>query len=102
MMGFSPEAVLRGVEFFNELQGHQTSGIPDNKNQESDESMNVRLTIENHVATVTLARPDSLNAVDSSTRSELEAIWSQLETSADVRVIVLTGAGERASVLART
>jgi enoyl-CoA hydratase/carnithine racemase len=58
--------------------------------------MNVRLTIENHVATVTLARPDSLNAVDSPTRSELEAIWSQLEISADVRVIVLTGAGERA------
>ena len=43
-----------------------------------------------------MARPDSLNAVDSATRNELEAIWSQLETSADVRVIVLTGAGDRA------
>lgn len=58
--------------------------------------MNVRLTIEDHVATVTLSRPDSLNAVDSATANELQAIWSQLETNVDVRVIVLTGEGERA------
>jgi len=58
--------------------------------------MSVRLTIQDHVARVTLARPDSLNAVDSATREELLAIWSQLEASTDVRVIVLTGEGDRA------
>jgi len=58
--------------------------------------MNVVLAIENHVATVTLSRPDALNAVDSATRDELQAIWLQLERDADVRVIVLTGAGEKA------
>jgi enoyl-CoA hydratase/carnithine racemase len=58
--------------------------------------MNVRLTIEDHVATITLTRPDSLNAIDSATANELQAIWLQLEADADVRCIVLTGEGDRA------
>jgi enoyl-CoA hydratase/carnithine racemase len=58
--------------------------------------VNVRLAIENHVATVTLARPGSLNAVDLATEAQLQAIWSELESNRDVRVVVLTGEGERA------
>jgi len=58
--------------------------------------MNVRLTLQDHVATVTLARPDSLNAVDSATASELQAVWLQLEADPSVRCIVLTGEGDRA------
>jgi enoyl-CoA hydratase/carnithine racemase len=58
--------------------------------------MSVRLVIDRHVATVTLARPDALNAVDLQTESELQRIWSELEHNRDVRVIVLTGEGERA------
>jgi len=57
---------------------------------------NVRLTIEDHVATVTIARPGALNAIDSVTANQLQGIWAQLEANADVRVIVLTGEGERA------
>ena len=58
--------------------------------------MNVRLAIENHVARVMLARPEVLNALDRATETELEAIWSRLENDSDVRVIVLTGEGDRA------
>lgn len=58
--------------------------------------MNVRLEIENHVARVSLARPEVLNAIDRATEAELEGIWSQLESDPDVRVIVLTGEGDRA------
>jgi crotonobetainyl-CoA hydratase len=58
--------------------------------------MNVHLTIEDHVATVVLSRPNSLNAVDSATADELLAIWLQLESNSDVRAIVLTGEGDRA------
>jgi crotonobetainyl-CoA hydratase len=57
---------------------------------------NVRLTIEDHVATVTISRAGALNAIDSVTANELQGIWAQLEANADVRVIVLTGEGERA------
>ena len=58
--------------------------------------MSVRLVIDQHVATVTLARPEALNAVDLQTESELQRIWAELEHNRDVRVIVLTGEGERA------
>jgi crotonobetainyl-CoA hydratase len=55
-----------------------------------------RLTKDGHVARVTLDRPAALNAIDADTARELEAIWDALERDDDVRVIVLTGAGERA------
>jgi crotonobetainyl-CoA hydratase len=58
--------------------------------------MSVRLTIDQHVATVTLARPEALNAVDLETESELQRIWNELERNRDIRVVVLTGEGERA------
>jgi crotonobetainyl-CoA hydratase len=58
--------------------------------------MSVRLVIDQHVATVTLARPDALNAVDLATEAELQRVWTELEHSRDVRVVILTGEGERA------
>lgn len=58
--------------------------------------MSVSLQIENYVATVTLARPEVMNAVDLATEAELRRIWTELERREDVRVVVLTGAGERA------
>jgi len=57
---------------------------------------NVRFEVRDHVARVTLDRPATLNAVDHATELELEQIWSTIEADANVRVVVLTGAGERA------
>jgi len=56
----------------------------------------VRLEVTGHVATVTIARPQVMNAIDLATEAELQRIWSELEQRRDVRVIVLTGDGERA------
>lgn len=56
----------------------------------------VSLRIDNHVATVTINRPQVLNAVDQATTGQLNRIWDRLEGDRDVRVVVLTGAGERA------
>ncbi|CDY75672.1 Enoyl-CoA hydratase [Caballeronia glathei] len=58
--------------------------------------MSIRLVIDQHVATVTLARPDALNAIDLATEAELQRVWAELEHNRDVRVVVLTGEGERA------
>jgi crotonobetainyl-CoA hydratase len=49
-----------------------------------------------HVATVTIDRPDRMNAVDAATESELMAIWNEIEADRAIRVVVLTGSGERA------
>lgn len=58
--------------------------------------MTVTLAIKDHVATVTLDRPEAMNAVDLATEAELQRIWTDIEGNRDVRVVVLTGAGERA------
>ena len=58
--------------------------------------MSVQFTVEDHVARVTLDRPDRLNAVDQATEAELIRVWEAIEADRDIRVVVLTGAGERA------
>lgn len=57
--------------------------------------MSVRLEIADHVARVTIDRPEVLNALDAEAEAALEAIWQGLEVNRDVRAVVLTGAGER-------
>jgi enoyl-CoA hydratase/carnithine racemase len=46
------------------------------------------------LATVTLNRPDSLNAVNPQLHHELERIWIDLAEDSDVNAILLTGAGK--------
>lgn len=58
--------------------------------------MSVRFELKDHVATITLTRPEVMNAVDLATEAQLQAIWRDLETRDDVRLVVLTGEGERA------
>jgi enoyl-CoA hydratase len=48
------------------------------------------------VATVTLDRPEVLHALDAAMFDELERAFAELAADARVRVILLTGAGERA------
>ena len=51
---------------------------------------------QDHVATITLNRPDVLNAQNNPMREELMGVFSTLRSDEDVRAIVVTGAGERA------
>ena len=48
------------------------------------------------VATLTLNRPTVLNALNDATYLALEEILDDLETRDDLRVLIVTGAGERA------
>jgi crotonobetainyl-CoA hydratase len=58
--------------------------------------MPVHCHIADHVARVTIDRPEVLNALDAAAEAELQAIWRRLEEDRAVRAIVLTGAGDRA------
>ena len=58
--------------------------------------MTVDCRIEDRVARVTINRPERMNAINPDAERSLNEIWSDLERRADVRCIVLTGAGERA------
>ena len=48
------------------------------------------------VATVTINRPQALNALDIPAKERLADIWQEIADDASVRVAVLTGAGEKA------
>jgi len=52
--------------------------------------------VDEHVATITLNRPDVHNAQNDPLRRELYELFGALTTDDDVKVIVVTGAGERA------
>jgi crotonobetainyl-CoA hydratase len=58
--------------------------------------MPVHFAVEDHVARVTIDRPEVLNAVDAATERELETIWQKIESDRKIRAVVLTGGGERA------
>ena len=49
-----------------------------------------------HVAVITFNRPEAMNSIDVPTREELYRIWDRLADDDDVRVVIVTGAGDRA------
>ncbi len=54
---------------------------------------NFLLEVSEGIATLTLNRPERLNALDNETLAELSTAFSDLSHREDVRVLVLTGAG---------
>ncbi len=50
------------------------------------------------IATVTVNRPDKLNALNNETIGELDACFADLAKDPEARVVVLTGAGDKAFV----
>ena len=57
--------------------------------------MSIDLTIENHVASITINRPDRMNAMDAEHYAGLSAAWERVRDDADIRVAVITGAGDK-------
>jgi enoyl-CoA hydratase len=58
----------------------------------------IDLARDGGVAVVTVNRPDAMNAIDVEHAGELHRVLQELATDADVRVVVLTGAGDRAFI----
>ncbi len=59
---------------------------------------NVLSQLENRVLTVTINRPDKLNALNQATLAELSNIIGDAKTDDNVAVIIITGSGEKAFV----
>ncbi|MDT0444708.1 enoyl-CoA hydratase/isomerase family protein [Streptomyces johnsoniae] len=56
----------------------------------------IRLTLHDRVALITLNRPEKLNAVTAAMSAELTRLADRCNAADEVRAVVLTGAGERA------
>jgi len=59
---------------------------------------NILVSQTDSIAVVTINRPTKLNALNKATLGELHEAFKALETEKTVRVIILTGSGEKAFV----
>lgn len=59
---------------------------------------NLLLEVENEIAVVTINRPKSLNALNSETLAELNQCFSEIAERKDIKVMILTGSGEKSFV----
>lgn len=58
-------------------------------------SERIRFEIDEHIATLTLDRPDKLNALDPAMLEAIVDHLRELDRSTDARVLIVTGAGDR-------
>jgi len=59
---------------------------------------NILVAVDQRIATVTINRPKKLNALNKATIEELHHAFDVLNNDSDVKVILLTGSGEKAFV----
>jgi enoyl-CoA hydratase len=59
---------------------------------------NILVANNNGIATVTINRPEKLNALNKATIAELNQAFSALDKDQNVRVVIVTGSGEKAFV----
>jgi enoyl-CoA hydratase len=59
---------------------------------------NILVSTEGHLATITINRPNKLNALNKATIQELHDALAQLDAEATIKAIILTGSGEKAFV----
>lgn len=52
--------------------------------------------LEDHVVTITLNRPERLNAFNQKMSNELKEAWTRIKADPEVRCAIVTGAGEKA------
>lgn len=53
----------------------------------------LKYDVSQHIATVTLNRPDKLNSLNAALREEIHAVCDRIHDDDDIRVAILTGAG---------
>jgi enoyl-CoA hydratase len=64
----------------------------------SDNYSNLTLVVEDGLAIVAFNRPKALNALNAETIGQLDSVLTDVESNPEIRVLLLTGGGERAFV----
>jgi len=59
---------------------------------------NILFEIDDAIAKLTINRPDKRNAIDNATVDEIDQALAQVEKNPGIRVLILTGAGDKAFV----
>ncbi len=59
---------------------------------------NLLVDVKDRIATVTVNRPQVLNALNAKTMDEMDQCWQALKQNPDVGVVIITGSGEKAFI----
>ncbi len=59
-------------------------------------SESVLFEVSDRVATVTINRPEAMNALDPETLAALSEVWTEVRDNPEIWVAIVTGAGDRA------
>src|SRR5271166_2710175 len=70
----------------------------DPRREHMTDYQNIKFEKKNQIAYVTIDRPKVLNALNMATMQELKTLFANLKDDAEVRVVLLTGAGEKAFI----
>ena len=62
------------------------------------EYTNLLVDVKDHIAIITINRPDKLNALNHKTLSELQTLFEELKLNNDIYAVIITGSGEKAFV----
>ncbi|MBB1285204.1 enoyl-CoA hydratase/isomerase family protein [Flavisolibacter sp. BT320] len=54
--------------------------------------------IENGILTVTINRPDKLNALNRDVMADLDSVLNEIESNSEIKAVILTGAGQKGFV----
>lgn len=55
-------------------------------------------SLENGIFIITVNRPDKLNALNKEVMSDLDAVINEIETSPNIKAVIITGAGQKAFI----
>jgi enoyl-CoA hydratase len=66
--------------------------------KEENKMNNLILEVEDSIAVLTINRPKALNALNSETLDELNTCLAEVEARDDIKVLILTGSGEKSFV----
>ena len=58
----------------------------------------ILFTIENGICTITINRPDKLNALNKQVFTDLDAAIDEVNSNAEIKTVIVTGAGPKAFV----
>lgn len=55
-------------------------------------------SLDNNIFTITINRPDKLNALNKQVMADLDAVFAEVETNELIRAVIITGSGSKAFV----
>ena len=89
----------RALELVERLAAHHDSfAVPELLQQQADAGQpwtlrDVKLEVKEHVATITMSRPEAMNALNEKVLRELKEVVAQVRDDPSVRVVIITGEG---------